>query len=116
MSVAIAALSLVDLIWGQAQSVDLFEPRCGARVAAGWGLLLAGVAIRLWAAGNLRKNAEVTMTGIYWMVRHPPCPHSIQEAATCCPGAPGAKKHDVGRAHVVSTQACRHDTGPGAIL
>jgi protein-S-isoprenylcysteine O-methyltransferase Ste14 len=71
VSAAMAALSLVDLLWGQAQPIYLFEPRGGARVTAGWGLLLAGVALRLWAAGHLRKHAEVTMTGIYRMVRHP---------------------------------------------
>jgi protein-S-isoprenylcysteine O-methyltransferase Ste14 len=36
-----------------------------------WPLALAGAGIRLWAAGNLAKNAEVTRTGIYRLVRHP---------------------------------------------
>jgi protein-S-isoprenylcysteine O-methyltransferase Ste14 len=40
---------------------------------AGWGvgLVLAGLSIRSWAAGTLRKWAELTTIGPYAMVRHP---------------------------------------------
>ena len=36
-----------------------------------WPVALAGATIRLWAAGNLAKNKEVTRTGVYRLVRHP---------------------------------------------
>jgi protein-S-isoprenylcysteine O-methyltransferase Ste14 len=36
-----------------------------------WPVALVGAAIRLWAAGNLAKNQEVTRTGVYRLVRHP---------------------------------------------
>jgi protein-S-isoprenylcysteine O-methyltransferase Ste14 len=45
------------------------EPR-GVAVSA-WLLMVFGVVIRLWGSGNLRKNQEITDTGIYVMVRHP---------------------------------------------
>ncbi len=34
-------------------------------------LVVAGVALRSWAAGILRKDAELTMTGPYGLVRNP---------------------------------------------
>src|SRR5436309_2449571 len=34
-------------------------------------LALVGEAIRVWAAGHLRKSREVTMSGPYRLVRHP---------------------------------------------
>jgi protein-S-isoprenylcysteine O-methyltransferase Ste14 len=38
-----------------------------------WGvsLVVTGLAIRSWAAGTLRKSAEITTTGPYNAVRHP---------------------------------------------
>ncbi len=36
-----------------------------------WGLVIFGTVVRLWGAGNLRKNQEITETGIYQLVRHP---------------------------------------------
>ncbi len=36
-----------------------------------WMLMLGGIAVRLWGSGNLRKNQEITDTGIYRVVRHP---------------------------------------------
>jgi uncharacterized membrane protein len=36
-----------------------------------WTLAVAGAGARIWGAGNLAKNQEVTRTGIYRMVRHP---------------------------------------------
>jgi protein-S-isoprenylcysteine O-methyltransferase Ste14 len=54
-----------------AQPADLLEPSWSARFLVPWLLMLAGVAVRLWGSGNLRKNQEITDTGIYRMVRHP---------------------------------------------
>jgi protein-S-isoprenylcysteine O-methyltransferase Ste14 len=36
-----------------------------------WLLVLFGVAVRLWGSGNLRKNREITDSGVYRLVRHP---------------------------------------------
>jgi protein-S-isoprenylcysteine O-methyltransferase Ste14 len=55
----------------EARPADLLDPREGWRFAVPWLLMLAGVAIRIWGSGNLRKNQEITQTGIYRMVRHP---------------------------------------------
>lgn len=38
---------------------------------AGWMLLLAGVGLRFWAAGNLEKNKFTRPTGPYVLTRHP---------------------------------------------
>jgi protein-S-isoprenylcysteine O-methyltransferase Ste14 len=68
-SVAISA-PLLSVATG-ATPADLvrLDPR-GVAVSA-WILMVFGVAIRLWGSGNLRKNQEITDTGIYVMVRHP---------------------------------------------
>jgi protein-S-isoprenylcysteine O-methyltransferase Ste14 len=71
VSAAIAVISLIDVVWGNTQSIDLLEPSLSALFTVSWILLIAGVAIRIWAAGNLQKNTEITMGGIYRMVRHP---------------------------------------------
>ncbi len=54
-----------------ARPVDLLTTAPGWRVIAAWCLMLLGVAIRVWGSGNLRKNQEITSTGVYAMVRHP---------------------------------------------
>ncbi|MGD9906453.1 MAG: isoprenylcysteine carboxylmethyltransferase family protein [Vicinamibacterales bacterium] len=40
-------------------------------LAAGAGLIAAGVALRLWAAGHVEKSREVTSSGPYRYTRHP---------------------------------------------
>ncbi len=50
---------------------NLLAPRWTLGFVVPWLLLLAGVGVRIWGAGNLRKNQEITDTGIYRMVRHP---------------------------------------------
>lgn len=40
-------------------------------VVAGLMLILAGVAVRLWALGTIEKNRSLTTTGIYSLCRHP---------------------------------------------
>ena len=42
-----------------------------AVAAAAWLLTLAGVGLRVWAAGNLEKNRFTRPTGPYRLVRHP---------------------------------------------
>jgi uncharacterized membrane protein len=58
-------------LWGRSGPMDLF----GSGASPYWGvplsLALAGAGARIWGAGNLAKNKEVTRTGIYRMVRHP---------------------------------------------
>jgi protein-S-isoprenylcysteine O-methyltransferase Ste14 len=60
------ALALVD----DREPISLLRPD-GALFGVAWALIVIGGAVRLWGAGNLRKNAEITRTGIYRMVRHP---------------------------------------------
>jgi len=50
---------------------DLLTPSWSARFLVVWTLIVVGVAIRLWGSGNLRKNQEITYTGVYRLVRHP---------------------------------------------
>lgn len=50
---------------------DLLHPRMSAEFLVPWLLMIVGVGVRIWGAGNLRKNQEITSTGIYRMVRHP---------------------------------------------
>lgn len=54
-----------------ARPVDLLDPSGDLRFLIPWILMLAGVAIRIWGSGNLRKNQEITQSGVYSMVRHP---------------------------------------------
>jgi protein-S-isoprenylcysteine O-methyltransferase Ste14 len=54
-----------------ARPVDLLAPSGDWRFTGAWALMIAGVAIRIWGSGNLRKNQEITQTGVYSMVRHP---------------------------------------------
>lgn len=53
--------SVHDLL-GEDRSWRFFVP---------WSLIVLGLIIRLWGSGNLRKNQEITRTGVYRMVRHP---------------------------------------------
>lgn len=58
-------------LWGEAEPWDLLGADASPYWLAPWSLAFAGAGIRIWGAGNLRKNKEVTRTGIYRMVRHP---------------------------------------------
>src|SRR5690606_15187510 len=51
--------------------VDLLVPSTRPRFLLAWGLMLLGYGVRLWGSGNLRKNREITDTGVYVLVRHP---------------------------------------------
>jgi protein-S-isoprenylcysteine O-methyltransferase Ste14 len=54
-----------------AQPLDLLTPSADLRFLSAWALMLVGVGIRIWGSGNLRKNQEITRSGVYSMVRHP---------------------------------------------
>lgn len=54
-----------------AEPVDLLDPEWSVRFVLPWVAMLAGVGVRIWGSGNLRKNQEITDTGIYRIVRHP---------------------------------------------
>lgn len=54
-----------------AEPLDLLEAQSGFRFVAAWVLMIFGVGVRLWGSGNLRKNQEITDTGVYVLVRHP---------------------------------------------
>lgn len=50
---------------------DVLTPRAEPLFWLPWLLLAVGVWVRIWGAGNLRKNREITRTGVYQLVRHP---------------------------------------------
>ncbi len=64
-------IALAGAVWGSTRPVDfLGSGRDPARWLP-WLLTVAGVAVRIWGAGNLRKNKEVTRGGAYCLVKHP---------------------------------------------
>lgn len=65
--IGVILVALVD----DSTPARLLEPRAHALFIVPWLLMLFGVGVRIWGAGNLQKNREVTRTGIYQMVRHP---------------------------------------------
>ncbi|MEX2571982.1 MAG: methyltransferase [Gemmatimonadota bacterium] len=54
-----------------ATPADLLDPSPSVRFILPWALMLLGVGVRLWGSGNLRKNQEITASGVYILVRHP---------------------------------------------
>jgi protein-S-isoprenylcysteine O-methyltransferase Ste14 len=66
-----SVLVLLLALLGDTPPARLLEPRASLLFVLPWLLMVGGVAVRLWGSGNLRKNQEVTRTGIYQMVRHP---------------------------------------------
>ena len=72
LTVTLACLALANVLWGRAEPVHLLGPGWWSPVSLLlWVFLVAGITVRIWGAGNLRKNKEVTRTGVYRMVRHP---------------------------------------------
>lgn len=61
----------VHTLLTDARPVDLLVPDDSWRFVLPWVLMVLGVLVRIWGSGNLRKNEEVTQTGVYQMVRHP---------------------------------------------
>jgi protein-S-isoprenylcysteine O-methyltransferase Ste14 len=71
LTVALFSIALADAVWGSSHPVDFLGSDREGACWLPWVLTCAGVAIRIWGAGNLRKNKEVTQGGIYRMVKHP---------------------------------------------
>jgi protein-S-isoprenylcysteine O-methyltransferase Ste14 len=53
-------------------------------MAAGLPLALAGLWVRSWAAGHLRKNEKLTVSGPYAYMRNPLYLGTLLTAAGCC--------------------------------
>ena len=58
-------------VFGFVLALALLSSPTPLSVAAGALLLIAGEAVRLWAAGHLRKSVELVTVGPYRHVRHP---------------------------------------------
>lgn len=71
LTVLLVLIAVCDAIWGGARPIHFLGPQATPWAIGPLCLTLAAVVIRIWGAGNLRKNQEVTRTGIYRMVRHP---------------------------------------------
>lgn len=71
LSVLLGLTALAYALWGKAGPMDLLGPDASPYWFLPWSLAFAGAGARMWGAGNLAKNQEVTRTGIYCMVRHP---------------------------------------------
>jgi len=67
--VVLAALGHALTTGSRPADLIRFDPPMVA--VAAWILMVIGAAVRLWGSGNLRKNEEITTTGVYRMVRHP---------------------------------------------
>jgi len=68
ISAAFALIAIIDVPWGNAYPLDLFELTSLSLLC--WALLITGVMMRVCGAGILQKE-KLTMTGIYAMVKHP---------------------------------------------
>lgn len=67
----VCAVMLVLALADPAPPAELLRPRAALLFWLPWALVAVGVAVRVWGSGNLRKNQEITRTGVYRMVRHP---------------------------------------------
>jgi protein-S-isoprenylcysteine O-methyltransferase Ste14 len=67
--VVFVALMVEDVLTGVTPH-DVFNPR-DPETLLGCGLIFAGLAIRSWSAGILRKSRELTTTGPYALIRNP---------------------------------------------
>ncbi len=70
ISLAAAILGL-HALWSRSHPFDFLGRDRDPQAFWLLALVALGVVIRAWGAGNLRKNQEVTQTGIYRMLRHP---------------------------------------------
>jgi len=71
LTVFLFVIAIAGAIWGSARPVVFFGAEREPARWLPWVLTCAGVLVRIWGAGNLRKNKEVTRAGIYRMVKHP---------------------------------------------
>jgi protein-S-isoprenylcysteine O-methyltransferase Ste14 len=66
----VAAAPVYTLLAGPAPA-DLLSLPLPSQAVLAWLLMLAGAGVRIWGSGNLRKNQEITETGVYTLIRHP---------------------------------------------
>lgn len=71
LTFVVCVLVVLLALLNPAPPADLLHPRPALLFWLPWALVLFGVGVRVWGSGNLRKNQEITRTGIYRMVRHP---------------------------------------------
>lgn len=71
LTAVVVLAALGHSIVTDARPADLLTPSETWRFWLPWALMIFGVAVRLWGSGNLRKNQEITNSGIYVLVRHP---------------------------------------------
>jgi protein-S-isoprenylcysteine O-methyltransferase Ste14 len=71
LTVILFLIALAGAVWGSARPIDFLGPHREPARWLAWALTFAGVTVRIWGAGNLRKNKAVTRSGIYHMVKHP---------------------------------------------
>jgi protein-S-isoprenylcysteine O-methyltransferase Ste14 len=63
-------LATIDLVVFQQKPHDVLNA-ANPWTLLGWGLVVAGLVIRSWAAGTLRKYRQLITTGPYALVRNP---------------------------------------------
>lgn len=71
LSVLLGVTALAYALLSHRGPMDLLGPDASPYWLLPCALAAAGAGARIWGAGNLAKNQEVTRTGIYRMVRHP---------------------------------------------
>jgi protein-S-isoprenylcysteine O-methyltransferase Ste14 len=71
LTAAFVVAATMHTLLSDARPYDLLRPTASPRFFIPWLLILFGIGVRLWGSGNLRKNREITDTGIYRLVRHP---------------------------------------------
>lgn len=64
-------VSLLYAFFGKTPPVDFIGSLDQPKTVICWVLLLVGVWFRIWSAGYVKKNMEVTCIGPYCLVRHP---------------------------------------------
>jgi protein-S-isoprenylcysteine O-methyltransferase Ste14 len=67
----VAGLSRLAAVYAVVVALLVYARPTPASVSAGFLLLAPGEAIRLWAAGHLRKNVELVTSGPYRFTRNP---------------------------------------------
>ncbi len=64
-------VALLYAFFGKTPPVDYFSVWGHPKALLCWALLLLGVWFRIWSAGYVKKDQEVTSIGPYCLVRHP---------------------------------------------
>lgn len=70
ITLAVFVILMIEDVLIGIEPHDLFDLRDPESVT-GWALIVAGISLRSWAAGILRKTRELTTTGPYALVRNP---------------------------------------------